>query len=263
MITYPDLNPIAFHLGPLKVHWYGLMYALGLGIAWLLGWFRSQQLSHPWTANQLSDLILYAAIGLILGGRLGYVLFYNFSLFLSQPLWLFKIWEGGMSFHGGLLGGIVGCALFAKREKKPFFEVADFAAPFIPLGLATGRLGNFINGELWGRITTVPWGMVFPNAGPLPRHPSQLYEFFLEGILLFAVLWIYSRKPRPYRRVSAAFLIGYAVLRSFAECFREPDLQIGFIAFGWLTQGQLLSLPLFVAGILLWYLPSPSTRNSS
>lgn len=250
MLHYPHINPIAFQIGPLKVHWYGLMYLLGFISAWLLGLWRIKH--HPsyrdWTADQVVDLIFYAALGVIIGGRVGYVLLYDFDNFVQQPLMLFKVWEGGMSFHGGLLGVTLAMLLFSWRTRRNLFDITDFIAPLVPIGLAAGRLGNFINDELWGRVTSVPWGMVFPNAGPLPRHPSQLYEFLLEGVALFVLLWCFAKKPRPRFAVSALFLFGYGVFRFFVEFFREPDPQRGFLAWGWLTEGQLLSAPMIIVG---------------
>lgn len=252
MLTFPHIDPIAFSLGPLHVHWYGLMYLVGFIGAWALAMWRVKLYQLPWTAEQVSDLIFYAALGVIIGGRVGYMLFYNTQQMINQPLSIFKIWEGGMSFHGGLLGVMLALWYFAYKVKKPFFQVTDFVVPLVPLGLAAGRAGNFINGELWGRVTNVPWAMVFPQGGPQPRHPSQLYEFGLEGIILFIIVWWYAAKPRPAGCVSAIFLIGYAIARLIAECFREPDLQLGFVAFNWLTMGQLLSIPMLIAGLLLW-----------
>ena len=251
MLHYPPLNPIALQLGPLKVHWYGLMYLLGFALAWILCTRRGKRADIHLNPEQVSDLIFYAAFGVILGGRLGYTLFYDFPHFIAQPLSIFKIWQGGMSFHGGLLGVLFALFLYARKSKRHFFELTDFIAPVVPLGLAAGRVGNFINGELWGRMTTVPWGMIYPEAGPLPRHPSEVYEFLLEGIFLFIVLWFYSRKPRPCMAVSGLFLVGYGGVRFFCEFFRQPDPQLGFIAFGWLTQGQLLSIPMILIGAIL------------
>ena len=188
---------------------------------------------------------------MIIGGRLGYMLFYDFPNFISHPWIIFKVWQGGMSFHGGLIGVILSLWIYSKRYQKKFFETMDFIAPMVPIGLAAGRLGNFINGYLWGRVTTVPWGMIYPNAGPLPRHPSEIYEFLLEGVTLFIILWWYSSKPRPRMMTSALFLIGYGCFRFFCEFFRQPDPQLGFIAFGWLTMGQLLSAPMILLGIFL------------
>lgn len=253
MLTFPAIDPVAFSLGPLKVHWYGLMYLFGFATAWLLAQWRVKHYRLNWTSEQVGDLIFYIALGTIIGGRLGYMLFYNSSLLLANPLNLFKIWEGGMSFHGGLLGVAIALSLFARKIKKPFFEVADFLAPLVPLGLAAGRAGNFINGELWGRVSDVPWAMVFPDGGAQPRHPSQLYELGLEGIVLFIVIWWYATKPRPAGCVSAVFLMGYALCRILAECFRQPDVQLGFLAFDRLTMGQILSIPMLLAGIYLWW----------
>jgi len=252
MLTFPTIDPVAFSLGPLKVHWYGLMYLFGFAAAWLLARWRVKHYQLDWTHDQIGDLIFYAALGVILGGRIGYMLFYGTQQLLANPLSLFKLWEGGMSFHGGLIGVAIAVALFARHIKKPFLEVTDFIAPLAPLGLAAGRAGNFINGELWGRVTDAPWGMIFPNSGGMPRHPSQLYELILEGVLLFIVVWCYARKKRPAGCVSAIFLITYALCRIFVEFFREPDVQLGFLAFDWLTMGQLLSIPMLLAGLWLW-----------
>jgi phosphatidylglycerol:prolipoprotein diacylglycerol transferase len=249
MLIYPEINPVAFSLGPVRVHWYGLMYLLGFALAWILALWRVKHYKLAWTREQVSDLIFYAALGVILGGRIGYMLFYQFHSFITQPWILFKLWEGGMSFHGGLLGVFLALWLFARHTNKPFWEVCDFVCPLVPLGLAVGRLGNFINAELWGRETDVPWAMVFPGAGPVPRHPSQLYELGLEGLGLFVLIWWYARKPRQPGRVSAVFLIGYACCRIFVEFFRQPDAQLNYIAFQWLTMGQLLSVPMLIVGI--------------
>jgi phosphatidylglycerol:prolipoprotein diacylglycerol transferase len=253
MIAYPNIDPIALSMGPLKIHWYGLMYLLGFLLAWLLAHWRAKHYNLDWSSDQISDLIFYGALGVIIGGRIGYLFFYNFSELIHQPWVLFKIWEGGMSFHGGLIGVMIALWFFGRKYQKGFWEITDFTAPLVPLGLAAGRLGNFINGELWGRETDMPWGMIFPNAGPFPRHPSQLYEFGLEGIVLFIVLWCYASKPRPLGRVSALFLIGYGLCRFIVEGFRQPDQQLGYIAFDWLTMGQLLSIPMILLGISLWW----------
>ena len=255
MVSYPDINPVAVDLGPVKIHWYGIMYLVGFAATWWLGVRRSRQTSG-WNEQQVGDLVFYGALGVILGGRFGYVLFYDLGNYLAHPLDIFKVWQGGMSFHGGLIGVIVAMWLFSRRTGKRLFEVTDFLAPLVPIGLGAGRLGNFINGELWGRVTQVPWAMVFPDprAGGLPRHPSQLYEACLEGLILFTILWVYSRKSRPYMAVSAMFLTFYGLFRFCVEFFRTPDSQLGFIAFDWLTMGQLLSLPMFLLGIglLVW-----------
>ena len=255
MLYYPDINPVAFKIGPLKVHWYGLMYLFGFILAFGLALYRSNDLRRRWTTQQVIDLILYVALGLIIGGRLGYILFYNFSNFISDPLTLFEIWQGGMSFHGGLLGVIFTTWIFSRRTHKKWMDVTDFVAPLVPLGLAAGRIGNFINGELWGRLTTVPWGMVFPKVDYLPRHPSQFYEFFLEGILLFIIIWWFSNKLRRRFAVSSLFFLCYGLFRFTIEFFRQPDSQIGFVAFGWLTRGQELSFPMIViGGFSLWWI---------
>lgn len=252
-LVYPTINPVAFSMGPIQVHWYGLMYLLGFSLAWVLAQWRVKHFHLNWTSTQIGDLIFYAAMGAVIGGRVGYMLFYNTHELIHHPLSLVKVWQGGMSFHGGLIGVIVAAWLFGRQVKKSFWTVADFIIPLVPLGLAAGRVGNFINGELWGRPTNLPWGMVFPEADNLPRHPSQLYECGLEGLLLFVIIWWYARKPRPQGAVSAIFLISYALCRFFIEFFREPDPQLGFLAFDWLTMGQVLSLPMFVLGLYLYY----------
>lgn len=251
MLMYPNINPIALQIGPIKIHWYGLMYLIGFVGAWLLAWSRARKPNSGWTSEQVSDLIFYCALGVIIGGRLGYMLFYDFTNFIHQPWLVFRIWDGGMAFHGGLIGVMFAVWLFARKTHKTFFEVGDFVAPLVPIGLGAGRIGNFINGELWGRVTSMPWGMVFPQAGPQPRHPSQLYEFFLEGVILFIILWWYSAKPKPRMAVSGLFLLCYGCFRFLVEFFRQPDLQIGFVAFGWLTKGQLLSIPMIIAGLVM------------
>lgn len=246
MLTFPDINPVAFQIGVFKIHWYGLMYILGFAGAWLLAWWRAKKPKSGWTKEQVSDLIFYCALGVVIGGRLGYMIFYDFWNFITHPWIILKIWQGGMAFHGGLIGVMIAVWLFGRKYHKTFFEVGDFVAPLVPIGLGAGRIGNFINGELWGRVTDVPWGMVFPNAGSQPRHPSQLYEFFLEGVVLFALLWWFSSKPRPRMAVSGLFLLLYGCFRFFVEFFRQPDVQIGFI--GGFTEGQLLSIPMIIAG---------------
>ena len=255
MLYYPDINPVAFKLGPFRVHWYGLMYLFGFSLAFIFALYRASDLQRHWTTQQVVDLIFYVALGLIIGGRLGYMLFYDFPNFISNPLTFFEIWRGGMSFHGGLLGVFFTTWIFSKKTHKKWMDVADFVAPLAPPGLAAGRIGNFINGELWGRLTTVSWGMVFPKVDSFPRHPSQFYEFFLEGVLLFIIMWWFSSKLRRRFAVSALFLLFYGLFRFTAEFFRQPDSQLGFIAFGWLTRGQELSCPMIIiGGFALWWI---------
>ncbi len=254
MLTYPSINPVALHLGPLSIHWYGLMYLIGFMAGWALLSLRIRHSPRGFQAEQISDILFYAALGIILGGRLGYMLFYQFDTAIHHPLSIFAIWEGGMSFHGGLLGVIIAMWWYARSIGKSLGDITDLIAPVVPIGLGAGRIGNFINGELWGRVTDLPWGMVFPTGGDLPRHPSQLYEFFLEGVVLFLVLWVFSKKERPRWAVSGLFLVLYGIFRFTVEFFREPDIQIGFVAFGWMSKGQLLSIPMIVIGmaIMLW-----------
>ncbi|MFT6625125.1 MAG: phosphatidylglycerol:prolipoprotein diacylglycerol transferase, partial [Cycloclasticus sp.] len=233
MLSYPNIDPVAISLGSLKIHWYGLMYLVGFAGAWFLGRIRSRKIG--WSDVQIDDLIFYSAMGVVIGGRVGYVLFYNFPEFINNPIILFKIWQGGMSFHGGLMGVLVAMSLFGRKYNHSFFSVTDFIAPLVPVGLGAGRIGNFINGELWGKPTESVFGMLVPGLGALPRHPSQLYEAALEGFALFMILWFYSNKPRPTMAVSGLFLIGYGVFRFSVEFVRLPDVQLGYLAFGWLT----------------------------
>jgi len=251
MLVHPDIDPIAFSIGPLAVRWYGLMYLVGFAAAWWLGVRRIAKGMAPVTRQQFDDLVFFAVLGVILGGRLGYVLFYKPGYYAAHPLEVFAVWQGGMSFHGGLLGVIGAMAWVAWRRGIDFLRLMDFIAPLCPLGIAAGRLGNFINGELYGRVTDVPWGMVFRGGGDAPRHPSQLYQFALEGLALFFLLWWYSSKPRARGEVSAVFLIGYGAFRFVAEFGREPDAFLGLLALG-LTMGQWLSLPMVAAGIALF-----------
>ncbi len=252
MLVHPDFDPVAFALGPLQVRWYGLMYLLGFVAGWALGRYRAKRPGSGWTVEQVDDLVFYIALGVILGGRVGYILFYGFGSFLHNPLTLFRIWEGGMSFHGGFLGVLLAMALFARKYRRGFWPTVDFIAPLIAPGILFGRLGNFINGELWGRVTDLPWGMVFRQTGDgLPRHPSQLYEAALEGVALFVIVWLFSAKPRPTMAVSGVFALAYGIFRFLVEFVRQPDPQLGYLAFGWLTMGQVLSLPLIAVGAVL------------
>jgi len=252
MIPYPEIDPVAVAIGPLKVHWYGLMYLVGFVAAW---WLALRRAAKPWSPvikSEVEDLILYCAIGVVVGGRLGYMFFYNFGELLDDPLSLFKVWEGGMSFHGGLIGVMLAATLFARKIGTTFPALIDFVAPLVPVGLGLGRLGNFIGQELWGRPTDLPWAMVFPRDPELlPRHPSQLYQAALEGLVLFLVLWWFSSKPRPRLAVGGLFLTLYGIFRFSVEFVREPDAHIGFEWFGWMTRGQELSLPMIAAGIIL------------
>ncbi|HQR51470.1 MAG TPA: prolipoprotein diacylglyceryl transferase [Methylophilaceae bacterium] len=249
MLTHPQFDPVAIHLGPFGIHWYGLMYLTGfLAFLWLGKLRIRQQPDWGWSERELDDMLFYGALGVILGGRLGYVLFYQPGQFLAHPADILKVWQGGMSFHGGFLGVLAAMWLFARKTGKRWLAIMDFVAPMVPIGLGAGRLGNFINGELWGKPTDLPWGMVFPQVDALPRHPSQLYEFGLEGVLLFALLWWYSSKPRPTGAVSALFLIGYGTSRFLVEFARQPDSFLGPLALG-MSMGQWLSLPMVLAGI--------------
>ncbi|KFJ92514.1 prolipoprotein diacylglyceryl transferase [Pseudomonas chengduensis] len=250
MLPYPQIDPVAIALGPLKIHWYGLMYLVGIGGAWLLASRRLERFDATWTKDKLSDLVFWVAMGVILGGRLGYVFFYDFAAYIAEPAKILRVWEGGMSFHGGLIGVMLATWWFGKRNGKSFFELMDFIAPLVPIGLGAGRIGNFINAELWGKATDVPWAMVFPtDPEQLARHPSQLYQFALEGVALFTILWFYSRKPRPTMAVSGMFAACYGVFRFIVEFVRVPDAQLGYLAWGWLTMGQILCLPMILGGI--------------
>jgi phosphatidylglycerol---prolipoprotein diacylglyceryl transferase len=251
VLVHPNIDPVAFSIGPLAVRWYGLMYLAGFAAGWWLGLRRISQGRAPIDRAQFDDLLFLAVLGVILGGRLGYVLFYKPGHYVSHPLEIFAIWQGGMSFHGGLLGVMAAMGFAAFRYQITYLRLGDFVAPLVPLGIAAGRLGNFINGELWGRSTELPWGMVFRGAGDAPRHPSQLYEFALEGLALFFLLWWFSSRPRPTGQVSALFLLGYGVFRFIAEFAREPDAYLGFLALG-LTMGQWLCLPMIAAGLALF-----------
>lgn len=250
MFNYPVIDPVLIELGPLRVHWYGLMYLGGFLAAWLLGKNRSRRAWSPVRGDQVEDLVVFAAFGVIIGGRCGYVLFYNFDKWIADPLWLFRVWEGGMAFHGGLVGVIVAVWLYARRIGQPLLAVSDFVAPLVPIGLGLGRLGNFIGQELWGRPTDLAVGVVFPrDPEQLARHPSQLYQALLEGAVLFFILWWFSRRPRTMAMVSGMFLIWYGLFRFLVEFVREPDQHIGFDFLEWMTRGQVLSAPMVAAGI--------------
>jgi phosphatidylglycerol:prolipoprotein diacylglycerol transferase len=262
MLVHPQFDPVALQLGPVSIRWYGLMYLIGFVGGLLLGRLRVRTRPDPgWTTRDLDDLLFYCVLGVVLGGRLGYVLFYKWSEYMHDPIRILYVWEGGMSFHGGFLGVILAMWWFARRTHRKWLEVTDFLAPLAPVGLAAGRIGNFINAELWGRPTEVPWAMIFRNVDELPRHPSQLYEAALEGVLLFVILWLFSRKPRPTGAVSGLFLLGYGVVRFAVEFTREPDSFLGLLAMGW-SMGQWLSLPMIVGGVvmLVWAYRAGKTR---
>ena len=251
MLVHPQFDPIAIHIGSYGIHWYGLMYLAGfMTFLWLGRWCIANHSWTAWSPKMLDDILFYGVLGVILGGRLGYVLFYKASYYFAHPLEILAVWQGGMSFHGGFLGVIIAMALFARRHKLSWLFITDFIAPLVPPGLAFGRIGNYINGELWGRTSDVPWAMVFPKVDSLPRHPSQLYEFALEGLLLFALLWLYARKPRPTGMISGLFLIGYGSFRFLVEFTREPDNFLGLLSLG-MSMGQWLSLPMVAGGIML------------
>ena len=285
MTILHDIDPIALHLGPVQVHWYGVMYMLGFIAAWLLGRRRIRAGRLPGVNEQgFGDLLFYGMLGVVLGGRIGYILFYAFGDFLQNPLMVFRIWEGGMSFHGGLLGVMAGVWLWCRRQNLHFMDAMDFVAPLTPLGLGFGRLGNYIGGELWGKPTGEGWGVIFPRGLPQPydamsmpqlqalhaqgaldafaRHPSQLYQAVLEGVVMASILWWYSRRPRPRYAVGGLFALLYGLFRFLVEFVREPDAQLGYLAFGWLTMGQVLSLPLIALGLfwLAWSRRQPTLQ---
>ena len=257
MLVHPQFDPIALQIGPVAIHWYGLTYLVAFGLFLWLASLRVRQPQYAaagWQRSDVEDLLFYGVLGVVIGGRLGYVLFYKPGYYASHLLEVFAVWKGGMAFHGGLLGVLAAMALFAVVRKRHFLEVTDLIAPCVPTGLASGRMGNYINGELWGRAAdpSLPWAMIFPQSGSnMPRHPSQLYQFALEGLLLFMLLWLYARKPRKLGEVSGAFLTGYGLLRFIAEYFREPDSFLGLLTLG-MSMGQWLSVPMFIAGLLMW-----------
>jgi phosphatidylglycerol:prolipoprotein diacylglycerol transferase len=253
MLVHPQFSAVAFQIGPLAVRWYGLMYLVAFVLAWTLGRWRIRHGKTALTERDLDDLLFYSVLGVVLGGRLGYVLFYKPGYYFAHPLEIFEVWHGGMSFHGGLLGVLLVMALFARKRGFRFLQVGDFVSTLVPLGLAAGRLGNFINGELWGRPTDVPWGMVFPQAGDgIPRHPSQLYELGLEGLSLFVLVWLFARKPRQVGQVSGVFMMGYGAFRFLVEYTREPDSFLGILAGGF-SMGQWLSMPMVLIGAALFF----------
>lgn len=272
MLIHPQIDPVALQLGPLAIHWYGLTYLAAFGLFMLLG---LQRLKHQpfasikgpgaWSRRDVEDILFMGVMGVVIGGRVGYCLFYKPGYYLSHPLEILAVWQGGMSFHGGLLGVIVAMLWFAHTRKRHWLQVTDFIAPCVPTGLAAGRVGNFINGELWGRLAPpdLPWGMVFPHSGTvLPRHPSQVYQFLLEGLLLFVLLWLYARHPRKQGQVSAAFLMGYGVFRFIAEYFREPDSHLGLLALN-MSMGQWLCVPMVLGGLALWVWASRQSKAAT
>jgi len=257
MLIHPQIDPVALQLGPLAIHWYGLTYLAAFGLFY---WLGTRRLGHlpfahlpQWQKRDVEDILFLGVLGVVLGGRVGYCLFYKPAYYLSNPLEILAVWQGGMSFHGGLLGVMLAMVWFARTRQRPFLQVMDFVAPCVPTGLAAGRMGNFMNGELWGRVAdpSLPWGMVFRGAGDLPRHPSQLYQIALEGLLLFVLLWWFARKDRPMGQVSGAFLLGYGFFRFVAEFFREPDAHLGLLSLG-MSMGQWLCVPMMLGGLVLW-----------
>ena len=260
MLIHPEIHPVALQLGPLAIHWYGLTYLAAFGLFFFLATLRLKHQPYAsitgpgaWSKRDIEDILFLGVMGVVIGGRVGYCLFYKPGYYASHPLEIFYVWQGGMSFHGGLIGVLVAQWWFAHSRKRPWLQVMDFVAPCVPTGLAAGRAGNFINGELWGRVAdpSLPWGMIFRDGGPLPRHPSQIYQFLLEGLLLFVLLWLYARKPCKMGQVSGAFLFGYGVFRFIAEFFREPDAHLGILQLG-MSMGQWLCVPMIVGGIALW-----------
>jgi phosphatidylglycerol:prolipoprotein diacylglycerol transferase len=258
MFVYPEIDPIIFAIGPVAIRWYGLMYVIGFLVAWWLARRRCVRPDSPVSPTQVDDLIFYAMLGVIIGGRVGYSLAYGWADFISDPFYLFKITEGGMSFHGGLVGVMLAMWWYGRMLGKAIWQILDFVAPLVPVGLGAGRIGNFINGELWGSPTTVPWGVLYEG---VVRHPTQLYEALLEGLLLFVILWWYSAKPRPYMAVSALFLLFYGIFRFFVEFYRVPDAHLGYLALDWVTMGQLLSAPMIIAGAVMLVMAYSADRK--
>ena len=260
MLIHPEIHPVALQLGPLAIHWYGLTYLAAFGLFFFLATLRLKHQPYAsitgqgaWSRRDIEDVLFLGVMGVVVGGRVGYCLFYKPAYYASHPLEIFYVWQGGMSFHGGLMGVLVSQWWFARSRQRPWLQVMDFIAPCVPTGLAAGRAGNFMNGELWGRVAdpALPWAMLFRGGGPLPRHPSQIYQFLLEGLLLFVLLWLYARKSRKMGQVSGAFLLGYGVLRFIAEFFREPDAHLGILQLG-MSMGQWLCVPMMVGGLALW-----------
>ncbi len=253
MLSYPHIDPVIIQVGPVAVRWYGMMYLLGFVSGRFLVVHRIKRSGNvSVTVDQIDTLFVYLILGLVLGARLGYVVFYDLSVYLRNPIEIFSVWHGGMSFHGGLIGCLIAGLIFTRKYKKDFWELSDLVIVTAPIGLGLGRLGNFINGELYGRVTTVPWGMVFPGGGPLPRHPSQIYELLLEGVVLFVILWSLSSRGLRSGKITASFIIFYGLFRIIAEFFREPDPQIGYIL-GFVTMGQILSALMMVAGVVIYF----------
>ncbi|MBC7984482.1 MAG: prolipoprotein diacylglyceryl transferase [Candidatus Obscuribacterales bacterium] len=271
MIQYHKIDPVIFSVGPLSVHWYGLMYVIGFFAGWWLGRYRARKTllrdrEAPWKPIDVDDLVFFSALGTVLGGRLGWILFYGLEDVIAEPMRALRVWEGGMSFHGGIIGGLLALYIFARRRQRHILDVWDFAAPLPAIGLCAGRIGNFINGELWGKPTDVSWAFIVDG---VPRHPSQLYEAFLEGIVLFVIVWIYTAKPRPRGAPTGLFLMLYGVFRSVVEFVRVPDDNRGYLLLGWVTEGQLLSLPMIIVGgwLMIWAyrqrLPQGSVKSTS
>lgn len=259
MIIYPEINNIIFSFGPIKIYWYGIFYVISFFLAWIIAYLRPYQIDQKYYKLDINDFIFHCAMGVIIGGRLGHIFLYDFNEFIHNYSLIIMIWKGGMSFHGGMIGVIISSIYFSYKTKISLLQLLDLASIMAPIGLALGRIGNFVNSELWGRVTSMPWGMISSNGGYLPRHPSQLYEAFGEGILLFFIIWIYTSRPRPVGSTSGLFLCGYGVTRFICEFFREPD---AIVLYGWITIGQLLSLPMILIGciMLIYYIKLSKKR---